>query len=797
MLAVPTIAMGGTLPAAARAVTRAGDVRRQDLATLYALNTLGAVAGCLIATFFLLEIYGTRATLWLAAARQPPGRGRRAARWTDAAAAEAADGRPSRQRADSSSSRLPASRSDLIRRPARPAAPLPIFLLVASGDRRLRVLPDGAGLVPAARRRCSAARCSPSAWCWPSRWPASASAACSTRWSSSDRPATLAGFAASLPARSGGGRRDLRARRSPGAAGAGAAAARRRRVRHARSPAGRWSPSIVVLPPAIVAGYQFPLLIALFGRGRDRVGRHVGLAYAANTAGAIVGSLAGGFGAAAVAVGARRVAARRHGAAGARRRARRSLSLRAQRPHGARHVWSAAACALVGASRRRAAARRRPARRPSGATAASAPGRAPRDVLDSPNQLRAWQHAERRAIVWDGDGVESSVALAVEQTGYAFIVNGKSDGSARGDAGTQVMLGLLGALRHPEPRRALVIGLGTGSTAGWLGAVPVDGARRRRRARAAGRSTWRARASAVNHDVLHNPKVHVTIGDARETLLTDARSLRRHRVGAVESVPRRHRQPLHASSTTAPPRDRLTDDGVFAQWVQGYEIDAPTLRTIYATMAAVFPQVETWQTNSGDLVLLAAKRPRRLSAPRRCARASARSRSRPRSRNAWRAVDLNGLLAHFLANDRLARAFADAAARRDQHRRSQPRRVRPGAVGRPAGADPGAGAAATCARAIGASRPPLDTDAGIVWPAVETAWANFVGWDRAVADDARGAAAGRAGAAGGAAALLRRRRPRRRARDVAAADRAAARSDRSWRWPRTSRPKPDRIPRCR
>ena len=68
VLAVPTIAMGGTLPAAARAVTRAGDIRRQHLAALYALNTLGAVAGCMVATFFLLELFGTRATLWLAAA---------------------------------------------------------------------------------------------------------------------------------------------------------------------------------------------------------------------------------------------------------------------------------------------------------------------------------------------------------------------------------------------------------------------------------------------------------------------------------------------------------------------------------------------------------------------------------------------------------------------------------------------------------------------------------------------------------------------------------------------------------
>ena len=54
--------------------------------------------------------------------------------------------------------------------------------------------------------------------------------------------------------------------------------------------------TLIVLPPALVAGYQFPLLIALFGRARESVGRQIGLAYAANTVGAIAGSLAGGFG---------------------------------------------------------------------------------------------------------------------------------------------------------------------------------------------------------------------------------------------------------------------------------------------------------------------------------------------------------------------------------------------------------------------------------------------------------------------------------------------------------------------
>src|SRR4029077_15618539 len=48
---------------------------------------------------------------------------------------------------------------------------------------------------------------------------------------------------------------------------------------------------IVVLPAAIVSGFQFPLTIALFGSGRKDIARDVAITYAANTAGSIVGSL--------------------------------------------------------------------------------------------------------------------------------------------------------------------------------------------------------------------------------------------------------------------------------------------------------------------------------------------------------------------------------------------------------------------------------------------------------------------------------------------------------------------------
>src|SRR4029079_5268524 len=61
-----TFLMGGTLPAAARSITRSDDASRGDVGWLYGLNTIGAVMGAIISTFFLLEQLGNRETLLLA-----------------------------------------------------------------------------------------------------------------------------------------------------------------------------------------------------------------------------------------------------------------------------------------------------------------------------------------------------------------------------------------------------------------------------------------------------------------------------------------------------------------------------------------------------------------------------------------------------------------------------------------------------------------------------------------------------------------------------------------------------------
>src|SRR5207253_3252556 len=266
------------------------------------------------------------------------------------------------------------------------------------------------------------------------------------------------------------------------------------------------------------------------------------------------------------------------------------------------------------------------------------------DAVDS---TRDWVYGDRRTLVWDVDGRESSVAL-VDSNDYAFIVNGKADGSARGDAGTQVMAGLVGAILHPNPQRALVIGLGTGSTAGWLGAIPtmqrVDVVELEPAVIGVARA-----CSAVNHDVLHNPKVHIRIADAREVLLAS-----RDRYDIIFSEPSNPYRAGIASLFTEEfyraSAARLNPNGIFLQWLQAYDVDTETIRTVYATIVPVFGHVETWTTDSGDLLLVATKGP--ISYNLNFLRARVVTEPfRSALTHAWRVESAEGFLAHFVARD--------------------------------------------------------------------------------------------------------------------------------------------------
>jgi len=284
-------------------------------------------------------------------------------------------------------------------------------------------------------------------------------------------------------------------------------------------------------------------------------------------------------------------------------------------------------------------------------------GRAALSRSATPNARRAWMHEMRRSILWEREGVESSVAVQ-DLAGFSFVVNGKVDGNARSDAPTQVMGPLLGPLLRPGLKSAFVVGLGTGSSAGWLASVPGIGRTDVVELEPAILDVARL-CAPVNRGAMENPRVRVTTGDAREALMAG-----RERYDLVFSEPS---NPYRAGVASLFTREfyeaaasRMATRGVFLQWVQAYEVDEETIATLIATLAAVFPHVEVWQVHQIDLLLVASREPILYDA----AVLRARMREEPFAsalRLAWRATELEDVL----AADRRARELArQALARR-------------------------------------------------------------------------------------------------------------------------------------
>jgi spermidine synthase len=632
VLGAPTFLMGGVLPAAVRAVIEPGDRQRRSIGWLYGLNELGALLGAGGSTFALLESFGTRGTLWVAVV-------------ADGCAALLAFGLSRNASAVVASPAAPA----VVDQPARdvdaasdhPASPLPLYatagllgfvflLMELVWYRMLAPLLGGsvytfgliltlvlAGIALGGWAYALVAR----AW-RPSRTALAVSIALeglalAVPFALGDRLAIFAVLVSEL--------RDF-------GFGGGVTA---------------WTliAAPVVLPTAIISGFQFPLLVALLGTGDHAVGRQLGNAFAWNTAGGIAGSLAGGFGLLPwlSAVGAWRAMVLTLAGLSLLLLL---LSWRSRRHAGAALLAVAAAVAALIAIGS------------LGPTAVWRHGAigAGRFVLvdSSPNGLRDQTNALRRATIWECEGLESSIALFADN-GLSFYINGKSDGNAVEDAATQIMLSLAGALLHPDPRTALVVGLGSGESAGWL--AEVESIERVEVIELEPAMAAVARAcSAANRQVLDNAKVSVRYGDARELLFTApehydlivSEPSNPYRAGVATLFTREFYSAL---------RQRLATGGLFVQWLQTYEIDGRSVRTVIATLRSVFAHVELWQSRSGDLLLVCSTEPVEHDVDRMRA-GIGQAPFDAALANVWRANDVEGVLSHYLAGPR----FVDAVA---------------------------------------------------------------------------------------------------------------------------------------
>src|SRR5256885_222947 len=114
----------------------------------------------------------------------------------------------------------------------------------------------------------------------------------------------------------------------------------------------------------------------------------------------------------------------------------------------------------------------------------------------------------------------------------------------------------------------------------------------------------------VNDTVLARPNVSVVVDDARSAL-----QIARARYDVIVSEP--STPWLAGVATLYTPeffrivRDRLTDGGVFSQWVQLYQLPTPVVAGIVRNLAAVFPHVQIWFSSPGDVIVLGSTQPLR------------------------------------------------------------------------------------------------------------------------------------------------------------------------------------------
>ena len=230
----------------------------------------------------------------------------------------------------------------------------------------------------------------------------------------------------------------------------------------------------------------------------------------------------------------------------------------------------------------------------------------------------AWDAIER--YLYTREGVSASVAVSDADAGFRQLhISGKVVASTMEvDMRLQRMLGHVPALVHGAARSVLVVGMGAGVTAGSFVRHPeveriviceIEPS-------VLEASDWFV---AENHAVLSDPRTEVIHDDARHFLATTDEQF-----DVITSDPIhpwvRGAASLYSVEYHALVKRRLRPGGVVAQWVPLYETDESSARSQIGTFVRSFPQATLWNSDvlkvGYDLVLLAQVGPARVDGER-------------------------------------------------------------------------------------------------------------------------------------------------------------------------------------
>ncbi len=204
----------------------------------------------------------------------------------------------------------------------------------------------------------------------------------------------------------------------------------------------------------------------------------------------------------------------------------------------------------------------------------------------------------------DGAGGTVSVQSYMEGNKERMFmrVNGKVDASNHGDATTQLLLGHIPLFLQTNATSALVVGLGSGMTCGAILQHPSIS-----RLDVVEISPEVAEAARLfddfNGKALDDRRLHLHVDDAKSYL-----QLTSETYDVIISEPSNPWMAgvagVFSREHFAHCKSRLKPGAVMAQWVHMYDMSDDALRTILATFFSVFQTGSIWQTAPGDLLLI-------------------------------------------------------------------------------------------------------------------------------------------------------------------------------------------------
>ncbi|MBI3009935.1 MAG: fused MFS/spermidine synthase [Candidatus Omnitrophica bacterium] len=212
-------------------------------------------------------------------------------------------------------------------------------------------------------------------------------------------------------------------------------------------------------------------------------------------------------------------------------------------------------------------------------------------------------------LLYYRDSLNATVSVHQKDNVIFLKVGGKTDASNGIDMATQVLSAHLPLLFHPDPKSALVIGLGSGVTLGHATRYPLvqlDCAELDPAVIEAARFF-----KEYNYHVHEDPRTTIYPVDGRNFLLAASQPY-----DVIISEPSNPWMAgvgyLFTKEFYELAKSRLAANGIMCQWLQMYHIFPDDVKLMLKTFHQAFPHVSVWSPIPGDLLFIGSMEPQRV-----------------------------------------------------------------------------------------------------------------------------------------------------------------------------------------